>query len=48
MPKNTLERLVFVPATDLGNLVQNPTVRASSSSSEKLSIQRKCCFFIMD
>ncbi|KAG2400553.1 E3 ubiquitin-protein [Vigna angularis] len=38
MSRNILEHPVFVPATDLRNLVQNPTVRASSSSSENLSI----------
>ncbi|KAH1244451.1 putative E3 ubiquitin-protein ligase RHG1A [Glycine max] len=38
MSRNMLEHPVFVPATDLRNLVQNPTVRASSSSSENLSI----------
>ncbi|KAK7351637.1 hypothetical protein VNO77_11228 [Canavalia gladiata] len=38
MSRNILERPVFVPATDLRNLVQNPTTRASSSSSENLSI----------
>ncbi|XP_020239593.1 probable E3 ubiquitin-protein ligase RHG1A [Cajanus cajan] len=38
MSRNILEHPVFVPATDLRNLVQNPTVRASSSISENLSI----------
>ncbi|RDX78955.1 putative E3 ubiquitin-protein ligase RHG1A, partial [Mucuna pruriens] len=38
MSRNILEHPVFVPATDLRNLVQNPTVRASGSSSENLSI----------
>ncbi|KAJ1397379.1 Zinc finger, RING-type [Sesbania bispinosa] len=35
---NILEQPVFVPPTDLRNLVQNPTFRASSSSSANLSI----------
>jgi len=39
MSRNTLEHPVFVPATDLRKLVQNPTVRVSSSSSENLTIQ---------
>ncbi|RZC14914.1 putative E3 ubiquitin-protein ligase RHG1A isoform E [Glycine soja] len=38
MSRNMLEHPVFQPATDLSNLVQNPTVRASSSSSVNLSI----------
>ncbi|KHN04492.1 E3 ubiquitin ligase BIG BROTHER-related [Glycine soja] len=38
MSRNMLEHPVFQPATDLRNLVQNPTVRASSSSSVNLSI----------
>ncbi|CAJ1973399.1 unnamed protein product [Sphenostylis stenocarpa] len=38
MSRNILEHPVVVPPTDLRNLVQNPTVRASSSSSENLSI----------
>ncbi|KAK7310845.1 hypothetical protein RJT34_08606 [Clitoria ternatea] len=38
VPRNILEHPVFVPAMDLRNLVQNPTIRASSSSSENLSV----------
>ncbi|XP_027353964.1 probable E3 ubiquitin-protein ligase RHG1A isoform X2 [Abrus precatorius] len=38
MSRNILENPGFVPATDLRNLVQTPTIRASSSSSENLSI----------
>ncbi|XP_061343173.1 probable E3 ubiquitin-protein ligase RHG1A isoform X2 [Gastrolobium bilobum] len=38
MSRNILEHPVFVPATDLRNLVQNPTIRASSSSSANLNI----------
>lgn len=36
--RNILEHPMFVPATDLRNLVQNQTIRASSSSSANLSI----------
>ncbi|KAJ1397378.1 Zinc finger, RING-type [Sesbania bispinosa] len=36
--RNILEHPVFVPPTDLRNLVQNPTFGASSSSSANLSI----------
>ncbi|XP_027353961.1 probable E3 ubiquitin-protein ligase RHG1A isoform X2 [Abrus precatorius] len=38
MSRNILERPVFVPASDLRNSVLTPTIRASSSSSESLSI----------
>ncbi|KAL2346416.1 hypothetical protein Fmac_000416 [Flemingia macrophylla] len=38
MSRNILEHPVFVPATNLRNLAQNPTVRASSLISENLSI----------
>lgn len=37
LPRNILERPVFVPATDLRNVVRSPTIRASSSTNLSMS-----------